>query len=228
MNLTQDMCSKKEDLAGIGKKCLEISDWGLTKYRQAWEQQKEFVEKRLSGEIPDQLILVEHLPVITLGKLTKSGDLFISEDSLRKRGIDLCSVDRGGKATFHGLGQLVAYPIIFLEDKDLHVYVRKLLDSVAFVLKNFGLEPILKKGEPGIWVSGRKIASIGIATKKWVTYHGIALNVNTELSPFSWIVPCGKPSEIITSMKAELGRHIEFEQVKDLFIAGFTQNFEFF
>lgn len=202
-----------------------VDDWGPLSYKRAWQRQRRQVEQRRGGQVADRLIFVEHPAVITLGRQTSSRDLFLSESVFRDKGIELFQTDRGGKATFHGPGQLVAYPIILLEDKDLHRYVDKLLGSVAAVLYDYGLEPEWKKGEPGIWVQGRKIASIGIAVKKWITYHGIALNVNTDLSAFAWFAPCGKSTEVVTSMERELGRRIPLVQVKETFIEQFCRRF---
>lgn len=206
---------------------IKVLDLGLMEYEAVLARQKELVGKRLAGEVADHLIVVEHPPVVTLGRRGESSDLLLAEDYLRAAGIEVCRVERGGKATYHGPGQLVAYPIIKLQQQDLHVYVRTLLESVAAVLKEYGLNPEFKDGEPGIWVNGRKIASIGVAVHNWVTYHGVALNVNTDLLPFSWIVPCGKPSETITSMEKELGRPVDLPKIKKLFVAQFKKSFQY-
>ncbi len=206
---------------------IKVLDLGLMEYGEALRRQKELVEKRLAGEVCDHLIVVEHPPVVTLGRRGDSSDLLLTEDYLNAAGIEVCRVERGGRATYHGPGQLVAYPIIKLRRQDLHVYVRTLLESVAAVLEEYGLNPEFKDGEPGVWVNGRKIASIGVAVSNWVTYHGVALNVNTDLLPFSWIVPCGKPLETVTSMEKELGRSVDLPQIKKLFIAGFKKSFQY-
>jgi lipoic acid synthetase len=210
-----------------GDKQLEVLDWGLMPYAAALKQQKELVEKRTAGRIPDHLIFVEHPSVITLGRRSDSNDLLLPDEFFRGEGVEICRVERGGKATYHGPGQLVAYPIIELKEKDSQIYVKTLLETVAAVLKEYGLDPKFKDGEPGIWVNGRKIASLGVAVKRWVTYHGVALNVNTDLGPFSWIVPCGKPSEMITSMEREIGRPIDLPHVKELLIDAFKASFHY-
>lgn len=221
----QEIHRKETPVTTSEENHLEVLDLGLMTYNTALAFQKELVEKRVAGEITDHLILVEHPPVVTLGRLGEPGDLLQPENFFKAEGVEICHVERGGKTTFHGPGQLVAYPIIKLQNQDLHIYVRTLLETAAAILKEYGLNPNLKEGEPGIWVNGRKIASVGVAVKKWVTYHGIALNVNTDVVPFSWIVPCGKPLEVVTSMKKELGRSIALDRIKELFVTGFMKNF---
>lgn len=208
-----------------GKKTLQVVDWGLQPYGDAVSRQKDLVAQRIAGRISDRLVLVEHFPVVTIGGSGGYADLLESAGFFAQKRVEICRSERGGKVTYHGPGQMVAYPIVHLRGKDLHVYVRTLLRSVMDVLEEYGLKPALKEGEPGIWVAGCKIASIGVAAKKWVTYHGIALNVNTDLTPFSWIVPCGKPSEHLTSMKEQLGREIDLEAVKKSFIRRFRTLF---
>lgn len=208
-------CSKK----------IEVLDLGLEAYGPALEKQRALLGNVLAGKSSDHLILVEHPPVMTIGNRGALNDLLAPEDFFRNKGVEICRVERGGKVTYHGPGQMVAYPIIKLQVKDLHLYVRTLLESVAAVITAYGLEPEFREGEPGIWVRGQKIASMGVAVKKWVTYHGVALNVNTDLEPFSWIVPCGKPSEKMTSMQKELGRTIDFPRIKQLFVAQFQSHF---
>lgn len=208
-----------------GGEKLDVLDWGLLEYLPALSRQQTLVQDRLSGQAHDRLVLVEHPPVVTIGRSGAAGDLLLSEDGFREKGVKLYRSERGGQVTYHGPGQLVAYPVIELKEKDLHLYVRSLLETVAAVLREHGLEPHFKEGEPGIWVNGSKIASLGVAAKKWVTSHGVALNVNTDLTPFDWIVPCGKTGETITSMEKELGRSVDFAKVKERFIARFRESF---
>ena len=204
---------------------LEILDWGRLGYNAAFQRQLALVEERINGSAPDRLVLVEHPPVITLGRSGSQKDLCISEAALHQRGVEFYAVDRGGQATFHGPGQLVAYPIIKLTEKDLHRYLQTLLEVVAAVLRTYGLKPAFKQGRPGVWVDSGKIASVGIAVKKWVTYHGVALNVTTDLEGFNWIVPCGNRDELITSLHALLGQSIELAEVKKIFIKEFRKSF---
>ena len=203
----------------------EILDWGRLGYHQALQRQLELVEERINGSAPDRLVLVEHPSVVTLGRSGSQKDLCISEAALRQRGVKLYKVDRGGQATFHGPGQLVAYPIIKLAAHDLHRYLQTLLGVVAAVVRTYGLKPVFKNGRPGVWVDCGKIASIGIAVKKWVSYHGIALNINSDLDGFKWIVPCGHRGERITSLQAQLGKSIDLAEVKKIFIEKFRRAF---
>ena len=204
---------------------LEVLDWGPLGYGEALRRQMSLVEERISGSSPDRLVLVEHPHVVTIGRSGSLNDLRISEEELEHKGVELYQVDRGGMATFHSPGQLVAYPIIMLQHRDLHLYLRALLDTVAAVVRTYGLNPELKEGSPGVWVGSGKIASIGIAVRRWVTYHGIALNVNADLEAFNWIVPCGHPNEKITSMERELGYSLDMAEVKERFIKEFRKSF---
>jgi lipoic acid synthetase len=204
---------------------IKIIDWGLLDYETALSRQSKLVGKRLGGQAGDCLILVEHPPVVTIGKSGSYEDLLLSEDQIRAKKVGLYFVDRGGNATCHGPGQMVAYPIMKLEQKDLQLYVRTLLDTIAAVLRSYGLEPELKKGDPGIWVRCKKIASIGIAVNQWVTCHGVALNIDNDLSLFNCIIPCGHEGEIMTSMKKEIGAPIDKLEVKRNFIREFSKRF---
>ena len=211
----------------ISFKTLEILDWGSLPYGEAFERQLALVEDRIAGLSTDRLVLVEHPHVITIGRSGGLQDLHVSQEGLHRRGVELYQVDRGGMATFHGPGQMVAYPIIKLQQKDLHQYLWTLLRTVATVLRCYGLEPIFKERRPGIWVRSSKIASVGIAVRRWVTYHGIALNVNADLKAFNLIVPCGHPGETITSMEQALGKSIDLEEVKRYFIKEFRKSFKY-
>ena len=204
---------------------LEILDWGHLGYNEAFHRQLDLVEERINGSAPDRLVLVEHPPVVTLGRSGSQKDLCISEAALQQRGVELYKVDRGGQATYHGPGQLVAYPIIKLAERDLHRYLQTLLEVAAAVIRTCGFKPVFKQGRPGVWVGSEKIASVGIAVKKWVTYHGVALNANSNLDGFNWIVPCGHRGERITSLQAQLGQSIDFAEVKKIFIKEFRRIF---
>ncbi len=204
---------------------LQVLDWGLLPYGEALKLQEALVSERLAEISPDRLVVVEHPPVITIGRSGSSKDLRESEAVLNSRGALVFLVDRGGMATFHGPGQLVAYPILKLKIKDLHLYLKMLLDTVAAVLRDYGLNPGFRKGRPGVWAGPAKIASVGISARKWVTYHGIALNVNTDLNWFDTINPCGNPEEKITSMSRELGRPLDLGEVKERFIETFCRVF---
>ncbi len=209
------------------KSSIEVIHLGLLEYSRTMEIQRNMVSERIAGKTRDCLLLVEHPSVVTIGRMGSENDLKEPIEGLHRNNISVFRSDRGGKATFHGPGQFVAYPIIMLAKKDLHWYVHTLLGSVADVIKEYGLDPEIKKGSPGIWIKGKKIASIGIATKKWVAYHGVALNVNTDLEGFKRIVPCGVPSQKITSMQNELGAPQDLSRVAQRFVHHFKQNFGF-
>ncbi len=204
---------------------LEIIELGLIEYSEAVLLQENLVRERIDGRRGDSLLLLEHPPVITLGRSGNEQDLKLRAEMLLKQGIAVSVSDRGGRATFHGPGQLVAYPIINLQNKDAHWYVQKLLDVVVTVLADYGLNSVLRDGVPGVWILDRKIASIGVSLKKWVTSHGIALNVNTQLDGFGLIIPCGMPGQEITSLKKELGAPQDFIRVKDQFARHFKKIF---
>jgi lipoate-protein ligase B len=206
---------------------LKLVDWGLLDYGRSFELQKILVEKRIKKKIGDNLVLVEHPAAVTIGRSGGKNDLFLPEEKIRKKGIDLYYVDRGGRATYHGPGQLLIYPIIELKDRDLRKFVKKLLDTIAEVLKEYGIQPSLKNGNPGIWVNYKKIASIGIAVKKWVSYHGVALNVGPDLNGFKWIIPCGDPDEVMTSMELELNQPVNIVEVKNQFVQSFCEVFRY-
>jgi len=210
---------------GHASKHLEVLDWGLLEYGEALLRQKALVEERIAGSSPDHLVLVEHPPVVTIGRSGSSKDLHISKEALSQKGVALYHVERGGMATFHGPGQLVAYPILKLKDKNLHLTLRTLQHTLARVLRTYGLNPEFKNGQPGLWLHSAKVASVGIAVRRWVMYHGIALNVSIDPRGFNWIVPCGHPNEKITSMERELGYPVDMSEVKKTFKAAFCRLF---
>ncbi len=210
-----------------GNQKIDVVDWGLLDYQQALDRQNVMVQKRQSGAASDCLVVVEHPPSVTLGRRGNETDLRIAEDLLKSQGVALYRIDRGGQATAHEPRQMVAYPVLSLQKKDLHCYVQTFLGSVAKVLREYGLDPEFKEGEPGLWVNGGKIASFGIAVKKWVTSHGVALNVSNDLSTFNLIVPCGKPTEIVTSMERELGQPVDLAEVKERFVSRFCEAFDY-
>ena len=210
-------------------KKLDVLDLGLRNYKEVWDLQRKLVYKRMSDDIPDSLILVEHFPVITLGRQGKKEEVLVSKSYLSERRISLFQIERGGKATFHGPGQLVAYPIInlALNEKDLHKYLRNLEETVIRLLKKVGVKGERKERYTGVWVKDKKIASIGIAIKKWVTYHGLALNVNVDLSYFSLIFPCGMDNKKVTSLREIFSYPVEMDKVKKLFIKSFCEVFDY-
>ncbi len=185
---------------------LSVSDLGTLAYGESLDLQRRLAEERLSGRLAnDLLLLVEHPPVVTLGRGTKETSLPLDPENLRRRGIEVFEVERGGDVTYHGPGQLVGYPIFDLREhrEDLHWYLRQLEEALIRALATFGIAAERNPGYTGVWTKGRKITSIGVHAKQWVTWHGFALNVTTELSAFDLIIPCGIPGVVMTSVERE-------------------------
>lgn len=183
---------------------LAVRNLGVCPYEAALAVQEELVARKAAGEAQDYLLLLEHPPVFTLGRGADTEDLRGADQIL---GVPVFRVSRGGGVTFHGPGQLVAYPIITLRHggRDVHRYVRTLEDILAGVCADFGVPAERQPGLTGVWVGGAKIASIGVGVRRWTTFHGIALNVSTDLRFFGHIVPCRMPDVRMTSMAVELG-----------------------
>ena len=188
---------------------LLVYDLGQQPYGRVLELQRHLARRRISGEMEDDLLLlVEHEPVVTLGRSTHPQSLPLSAAALAEKGIEVYEVERGGDVTFHGPGQLVGYPILDLRAhrEDLHWYLRSLETALIAGLDTLGIAAGPNPGLTGVWSRGRKIASIGIHVKQWITYHGFALNVSTDLSYFDLIVPCGIRDVVMTSVAMESGR----------------------
>ncbi len=180
---------------------LTVRDLGRMAYREAWALQKRVVEARRQGSGPDTLLVVEHESVVTVGRGMQG--------SAPAGALDVVEVERGGQATWHGPGQIVVYPIVKLAEgrRDLHAYLRALEQALIDALAGHGLGAGRRDGATGVWIDGaRKIASLGVAADRWVTYHGLALNHETDLSGFAAISPCGFDASVMTSVRAELGR----------------------
>jgi len=190
---------------------------GRIGYREAWQLQKALVEQRVTGEIGDRLLLLEHDPVLTLGRQAEDGHVLASPRELTRRGIEVIRVERGGEATYHGPGQLVGYPILRLGDRGLLVrpLVAALEAAMIETCARLGVEAIRRDGHPGCWIEAgpnrpfRKIGALGLRIERGVSYHGIALNVDVDLRDFDLIDPCGEPGLISTSVAEELGRTAE-------------------
>jgi len=184
-----------------------VLDLGLRSYAEALSFQRSLAAARIAKRVPhDVLVLVEHPPVITLGRSTKAGNLLASEALLAARGVELYEVERGGDVTFHGPGQLVGYPIVDLTEhkQDLHWYLREVEDVIIRGVAPFGVVAERNPGKTGVWTNGRKLASIGVHARSWVTWHGFALNVETDLGYFDLMVPCGIADVVMTSVAREL------------------------
>jgi lipoyl(octanoyl) transferase len=207
---------------------LWISRLGQVPYEQAREAQARLAAARQADEIPDLLLLLEHPPVYTRGRRTKPEELPMGEDWYRAQGIEVCDTDRGGAATYHGPGQLVGYPIVSLKPygDDVHAYVRGLERTAIESLGAFAIEAELREGLTGVWVDGRKIGSIGVHVSRGVTTHGFAINVNNDLQPFEWIVPCGIGDCRMTSVGRELGGAEDLAFFADTVAARFAALFE--
>lgn len=195
-----------------------VVDWGRTVYADAWARQDALVAQRIAGETGDTLVFTEHEPVFTIG-LRGGADAHLvwSAERLRSEGIAVVKTNRGGDITYHGPGQIVGYPIVSLTArKDLHAYLRFLEQVLINSLGSLGLAASRRDGKTGIWLGQRKIAAIGVAVRRWVAYHGFALNVNVELAHFGGIVPCGIAATdgTVTSMAAELGRPCDEKEVQ--------------
>ncbi|MEX1259083.1 MAG: lipoyl(octanoyl) transferase LipB [Gemmatimonadota bacterium] len=208
---------------------LEVRKLGVVPYDRALALQDEFVRRRRADEIPDQLLLLEHPHVITLG----SGALaeHVLADSVRREelGITLAHTGRGGDVTYHGPGQLVGYPILDLnpDRRDVHRYLRDLEEVLIRLLAGYGIESGRVRGKTGVWTSGGKIAAIGVRVSSgWITSHGFALNVSTDLAYFGTIVPCGIPGEPVTSLEAILGRPLSADEAASRTAERFAEVFE--
>jgi lipoyl(octanoyl) transferase len=209
-----------------------VLDWGRTDYRAAWARQGDLVTQRIAGEVGDTLVFTEHDPVFTLG-LRSGADAHLvwNAEQLAREGIAVVKTNRGGDITYHGPGQIVGYPIVSLAaHKDLHAYLRFLEQVVINTLGSLGLAAARREGKTGIWLGRRKVAAIGVAVRRWVAYHGFALNVDPQLAHFGGIVPCGigAADGTVTSMRAELGREVELAEVKRVLAAEFRAQWEIF
>lgn len=189
---------------------------GRVGYRDAWDLQKRLAAARADGRIPDQLLLLEHPAVLTLGRGADEAHVLATPVELAARGIEVLRVERGGEVTYHGPGQLVAYPIVRLADRQVLIrpFVRALEAALAETCSAMGVEAGRREGHPGCWVEAdgdapRKIGALGVRIERGTSYHGVALNVDVELADFDLIDPCGMPGLISTSIAAELGRHDE-------------------
>jgi lipoate-protein ligase B len=201
---------------------------GRTRYRDCWTMQQEYFERRMAGEIPDTVILTEHEHVYTMGRNAHADHLLTGSDDLRSRGIDVVEVDRGGDITYHGPGQLVVYPIMDLENhgKDVGRYLRALEEVVIRVLDRLGVRGDRLAGYTGVWVSGEKVCAIGIKASRWVSMHGLALNVSTDLSYFGGIIPCGIFDRGVTSLKEITGQTYPLAEIGGSFVTEFCAVFD--
>jgi lipoyl(octanoyl) transferase len=209
---------------------LEVRRLGVVPYAEALGLQRELVEQRRTGDVPDLLVLLQHPPVLTVGVKRSGGlrNIVAPPDYLASLGIEVHEAGRGGDVTYHGPGQLVAYPILDLRPDrcDVHRYVRDLEEVMIRVCADYGIEAGRVAGLTGAWVQADKIGAIGVRISRWITSHGIALNVNTNLDHFRLIIPCGIADRGVTSLAARVGREVPFEAVADAFVGHFASVFE--
>ena len=221
-----------------------FKDLGLKDYKEAWDYQNELFQgiidiklanrkSELKRKSPHYFLFTEHPPVYTLGKSGDLSNLLLNEEQLKQKGISFFKSNRGGDITFHGPQQIVGYPIIDLEEfkPDIRWYMRSLEEVIILTIAHYGLQGVRSEGETGVWLDvgtpfARKICALGVRTSRWVTMHGFALNVNTNLGFFDHIIPCGIRGKAVTSMEAELNRKIPLAEVKALILENFEKVFE--
>ena len=221
-----------------------LQDLGTKDYKEAWEYQEELFDKiiqlkrrnkneNLRLQTPNHFLFVEHPHVYTLGKSGDLNNLLLNEGQLKEKGIAYYKINRGGDITYHGYGQIVGYPILDLDNffNDIHKYMRFLEETMIRVLDEYGVKAERSKGETGVWLDvgtpfARKICALGVRSSRWVTMHGFALNVNTNLGYFDHIIPCGIRGKAVTSLEVELGKKVDIEEVKQKILIHFSQLFE--
>jgi lipoyl(octanoyl) transferase len=200
---------------------------GKTDYKKSWEMQKTLFDQVVKSRDKNYLILTEHHPVITIGKTGSTKNLIADPAILRSQNIDVVHIDRGGDITFHGHGQLVGYPILDLTkfQKDVHWYLRCLEEIIILTLKEFSIDATRIKGLTGVWVKNQKICAIGIKVTRWVTMHGFALNISTNLDNFAQIIPCGITNRGVTSISVEVGNKVDVKDVINRLCGNFSKIF---
>lgn len=207
---------------------MQFLDLDRKDYKEVWDLQKTIHEKRVKKEILNTLILVEHNPVITMGKSGKQSNVLFSVKLLQEKGVQYYEIERGGDVTYHGPGQLVGYPIFNVRDglAGIKPFINGIEEAIIATLDDFGIRGYRKEKMIGVWTDKGKICSIGVAVKKWVSFHGFALNVNTDLSYFDLIVPCGIKNVEMTSMQQILGKEVSIQDVKKSIVRCFGSVFK--
>jgi len=219
----------EQDVKNIGISKLNYCDLGFIDYKEAWDLQREIFNKRVTGDLDDCLLLLEHPNTYTLGKTAHKEHLIGTENYLKENKISVYDIDRGGDITYHGPGQIVGYPIIDLNNwyKDTHKYLRALEEVIIKTCKEYGLNCERNSKHTGVWLNDRKIAAIGIKVSRWITMHGFAFNVNTDLNLFNGIIPCGIQDKSVTSLSNELKSSINLSEVKKQLLRNFVEVFEY-
>ncbi len=210
------------------KRSCEVSWLGRVDYQEAWDLQMQLVRDRAQGRIPDQLLVLEHPHVFTLGRRGRTANVLSSDEQIIAAGAQLIHSDRGGDVTYHGPGQLVGYPILYLEEneRDVPRYVRRLEEAIIRTLASFGIESGREPEFPGVWIGEEKICAIGVKISEWVTLHGFALNVTTDMSFFQHIVPCGIVGKGVTSIERLLTPVPSLAELGERFMECFGEVFD--
>jgi len=214
----------------VHDKKITVCDLGLIEYEKAWNIQKDFHNKRTLGKIDDVLFICEHPHTYTFGKTADINNLLLNKNELQEKGISIFNIDRGGDITYHGPGQIVGYAIINLAGwkKDTHLYLRALEDVLIKTCNDYGITNAERnKKYTGVWIEDRKICAIGIKVSRWITMHGFAFNVNTDLELFNGIIPCGIEDKEVTSLNKELKTEISITEAKSKVINNFTKVFDY-
>ena len=221
LNLFPNSGSKQPEMPVVHK------DLGFADYKDVWDLQKETHLKKQQGSADDILYTVEHNNVYTLGKTGSRDHILINDEEMKAKGISYYEIDRGGDITYHGPGQLVAYPILDLNNyyKDTHRYLRDLEETVILTLKELGIEAHREEEFTGVWVGEEKICAIGIKVSRWITMHGIAFNINTDLSYFDKIIPCGIFHKGVTSIEKITGKKADMAEIKKTYVNNFLKTF---
>lgn len=233
----------------MDKQQVIFNDLGIIDYKSAWDHQEQLLQKNISlksaarkstQELPPvqiatehHFLFCEHPPVFTLGKSGNIENVLLNEQQLHANGIEFFRTNRGGDITFHGLQQIVGYPILDLEkfSTDIGLYLRNLEETIIQTIAEYGIKGERSKGETGVWVDpgipgrARKICAIGVRCSRWITMHGFALNVNTNLDYFNHIIPCGIQNKTVTSIQKELGKEVNFDQAKSIYKSKFEKVF---
>jgi len=223
----QAICLDYEESHSPPRRVCAASYLGAVPYELALDLQQRLIQERAGGNIPDTLLLLEHPPVVTIGRFKGNEDLIVPEETLAKEGIAIFHTNRGGSVTYHGPGQLVGYPILNLKENRLGVreYVGKLEAVIINLLRDFGVQAQRAAGYPGVWVDQKKVCSIGIHITHQVTMHGFALNVNNDLRYFEYIRPCGMSSQTMTSLAQLLGHPVDMKIITRNLINSFSETF---
>lgn len=200
---------------------------GKIDFALALELQHQIIQLKQAEKLPDFLLFLEHHPVITIGRGGQEKNILATDEALKKQGIQLYYIERGGDVTYHGPGQLVVYFLCDLENrnKDVHLFLRLLEETVILTLQDYGLTAGRIQGLTGVWVENKKVCAMGIAVKKWITFHGLALNVNTNLEHFNLIHPCGIIDKPVSSLQALLGKKMELKEIEEKLASNFAKVF---